>query len=60
MRRGAQVDRRKEVCGRAEAPGHEKDHKVWDLLLGEGMYGRNGVKRWASTSGINRDIYEGL
>ena len=32
-----------EVCGRAETQGYEKDHQVRDCLLGEGMYGGDGV-----------------
>ena len=44
MRRGPWADRRKEVRGRVEAPGDEKDHQIWDCLLGERMYGSDGMK----------------
>ena len=38
------TDRRKELCGRPEAPWHEEDHQVWDRILRERMYGCDGVK----------------
>ena len=43
MQRGTQADRGKEVRGRTEAPGDEKNHEVWDCLLGERMYGSDGL-----------------
>ena len=48
MQRGAQADRGKEVRGRAEAPGDKKDHEVRDCLLGERMYGGDGLKQWGT------------